>query len=351
MRVGLLCWPGAGGSGVLASELGRALARLGHDVHLFSYRRPFRLRGRVAWHQITLPEYPLFEYPSYGMAAAARIAGVRLDVLHAHYAYPHALSAHLAREMSPRPFRTVTTLHGTDLHLLGTDDSFSRVVRFGLERSDAVSTVSAFLARGVRAALGWSRPVRVVPNFVDLRRFRPSARAHSGPPTIVHVTNFRPVKRSLDAVRVLARLRTPARLHFVGSGPEEAAARRLAERLGVSRRVRFAGEVADVAGVLRSATLLLSTSAFEGFGLAVLEAMASGVPVVSTASGGVQEAAGRSALVAPVGDAAALARRTEEVLRDRDLARHLGREGRRRAEELFDLDRVVPQYESLYTGD
>jgi N-acetyl-alpha-D-glucosaminyl L-malate synthase BshA len=351
MRVGLLCWPSAGGSGVLASELGCALAERGHDVHLFSYRRPFRLRGRVAWHQITLPEYPLFEYPSYGMAAAARIAGVRLDVLHAHYAYPHALSAHLAREMSARPFRTVTTLHGTDLHLLGTDESFARVVRFGLERSDAVSAVSTFLARGVRRAIAWVRPVRVIPNFVDLRRFRPAPRPPGGPPTLAHVSNFRPVKRSLDAVRVLARLPAPARLLFVGSGPEEAAARRLAARLGVARRVRFAGEVADVAGVLRSASLLLSTSAFEGFGLAVLEAMASGIPVVSTASGGVEEAAGGAALIAPVGDVAALARRIGEVLRDTDLARSLGAEGRRRAEELFDLDRVVPQYESLYSGD
>lgn len=351
MRIGLLCYPTSGGSGVVAAELGMSLAARGHDVHLFSYRPPFRARphpGGFTWHEIRIPQYPLFEYPSYGMAAACRVAEVPLDLLHAHYAYPHAVSAHLAREMSGGGLRTVTTLHGTDILLAAQDASFARATRFGLERSNAVTAVSRFLREKTAAWFGPGRPVVVIPDFVDTRRFLPARRTSR---TVVHVSNFRAVKRTADAVRAfhLLRRRTPAELLLVGKGPEEEAVRALADRLGVLPHVRFAGEEPDVARHLRGAGLLLSTSEFEGFGLAVLEAMSCGVPVVATDSGGVGEVVTRAcARLHPVGDVEGLASSAAEILGDRDLARAMGAAGRRRAEERFDVEGVVSRYEALY---
>lgn len=353
MKVGLLGYPSSGGSGVVAAELGMALAVRGHDVHFFSTRPPFRLRPhspRFQWHEISMPQYPLFEHPSYGMAAACKVAEFPLDLLHAHYAYPHALSAFLAREMSPGGFRTVTTLHGTDLLLAGQDASFARATRFGLERCDRVTAVSRFLADKARAWFELPGRVQVVPDFVDTRRFRPARRAPKDP-VLLHVSNFRPVKRSEDAVRAFCLLRRslPARLVCLGSGPGLEAARALAGRLGVTRWVDFAGEDPEASRYLRASSLLLSTSEFEGFGMSILEAMACGVPVVSTDSGGVREVASEScARIVPVGDVEGLAAGALGVLQDADLARTMGAAGRRRAEELFDVERVVPQYEALY---
>ncbi len=352
MKIGILCYPTSGGSGVIASELGMALAARGHDVHLFSYRAPFRLRphsDRFQWHEISVPQYPLFEYPSYGMAAACRVAEVDLDVLHCHYAYPHAVSAFLAREMSGQKLKTVTTLHGTDILLVGQDASFTRATKFGLEKSDAITAVSGFLRDKTLSWFDVLPKIHVIPDFVDIRRFSPG----TGPreKTIVHVSNFRPVKRTCDAVRAfyLIRRRVPATLSLVGNGPDQEAVRSLAEKLGIAKHVRFVGEDPEIESHLRSASLVLSTSEFEGFGMSVLEGMACGVPVVATESGGVSEvlseACGRTAAV---GDVEALAAASVEILRDQNLARSMGEAGRRRAEEMFDVDRVVPQYEALY---
>jgi N-acetyl-alpha-D-glucosaminyl L-malate synthase BshA len=351
MRIGVLCYPTSGGSGVIAAELGMELAARGHEVHLFSYRPPFRLRPhseRFAWHEIAIPRYPLFEYPSYGMAAACKVAEVDLELLHVHYAYPHALSAFLAKEMSGRKLRTVTTLHGTDLMLVGQDASFARATRFGIERSDAVTAVSRFLRDKTLAWSEVTRPIEVIPDFVDTRRFSPEWTLET---TIIHVSNFRPVKRTDDALRAfyLIRRRMAATLLVVGSGPGEGAARELAERLGIASSVRFMGEDPDMARHLRGAGLLLSTSEFEGFGMAPLEAMACGVPVVTTNSGGVREVVSDScARVTDVGDVEALAAAAVELLQDGERARSMGEAGRRRAEEMFDVERVVPQYEALY---
>lgn len=351
MKLGILCYPTSGGSGVVAAELGMALSARGHEVHLFSYRPPFRLRPhseRFRWHEISIPGYPLFEYPSYGMAAACKVAEVELDLLHAHYAYPHAVSAHLAKEMSGGRLRTVTTLHGTDLLLVGQDASFARATRFGLERSDAVTAVSGFLRDKTGAWFDLARPIEVIPDFVDARHFTPAPRAEA---TIVHVSNFRPVKRTADAVRAfyLVRRHRPATLILVGAGPEEEGVRRLAEKLGVAEDVRFAGEEPEIARHLRGAALLLSTSEFEGFGMSVLEAMACGVPVVATDSGGVREVVSEAcASLVGVGDVEALAAAALRILGDPALGRRMGEAGRRRAEELFDLEKVVPRYEALY---
>jgi N-acetyl-alpha-D-glucosaminyl L-malate synthase BshA len=352
MKIGLLCYPTSGGSGVIAAELGMALAERGHEIHLFSYRAPFRLRPmseRFQHHEITIPQYPLFEYPSYGMAAACKVAEVDLDLLHCHYAYPHAVSAFLAKEMSGQKLRTVTTLHGTDIMLAGQDPSFARATKFGLERSDAVTAVSKFLRDKTPSWFEISCPIAVIPDFVDTRRFSPSSKRDQ---TIVHVSNFRPVKRTLDALRAfyLVRKRVPgAKMVFVGKGPEEAQVRELAAKMGILKHLRFVGEDPDVADHLRGAGLLLSTSEFEGFGMSVLEAMACGVPVVTTESGGTAEVVSEScARMAPVGDVEGLAGAAVEILRDESLARSMGESGRRRAEEMFDVDRVVPQYEALY---
>ncbi len=351
MRIGILCYPTSGGSGVVAAELGMALSDRGHEVHLFSYRPPFRLRPRgerFRWHEISIPSYPLFEYPSYGMAAACKVAEVELDLLHAHYAYPHSVSAHLAKEMSGGSLRTVTTLHGTDILLVGQDASFARATRFGLERSDAITAVSEFLRDKTGAWFDLARSIEVIPDFVDLSHFSP---APASGPGIVHVSNFRPVKRTADAVRAfyLVRRRRPATLVLVGAGPGQEEARRLAEKLDVADDVRMAGEEPDVARHLRGAALLLSTSEFEGFGMSVLEAMACGVPVVATDSGGVREVVNEScASLAGVGDVEELAAAMLRILEDPALGRRMGEAGRRRAEERFDLDRIVSRYEALY---
>ena len=351
MRIGLLAYPTSGGSGVIAAELGMALAARGHEIHLFSYKTPFRLRPtgeRFRWHEISIPQYPLFEYPSYGMAAACKVAEVELDLLHVHYAYPHAVSAFLAKEMSGRRLRTVTTLHGTDILLVGQDASFARATRFGLERSDAVTAVSRFLGEKTRSWFETTPAIEVIPDFVDTRRFSPGRRRTRA---IVHVSNFRAVKRTADAVRTfyLVRKKCDASLILVGAGPEQDSVRELARKLGVAKDVTFAGEEPDVQKRLRGAACLLSTSEFEGFGMAPLEAMACGVPVVTTDSGGVTEVVSEScARVAPVGDVEALAGHVAEIVKDPALGRAMGAAGRRRAEESFDVDRVVPLYESLY---
>jgi N-acetyl-alpha-D-glucosaminyl L-malate synthase BshA len=282
------------------------------------------------------------------MAAACRIAEVPLDVLHVHYAYPHAVSAYLAKEMSGGKLPTITTLHGTDIHLVGQDASFARVTRFGLERSDAVSAVSAFLRDKTRAWFGIERPIEVIPNFVDTSRFEPGRPLG---PVLLHISNFRPVKRAADAVRAfyLLRRRREARLVMLGSGPEQGAVRNLAERLGILPDVEFAGEEPDVVPRLRGAALLLSTSEFEGFGMAALEAMACGVPVVATRSGGVSEVTGEGgAHFVDVGDVEAMAEAAARILGDGAQARAMGEAGRRRAKERFDTSVVVPQYEGLY---
>jgi N-acetyl-alpha-D-glucosaminyl L-malate synthase BshA len=250
--------------------------------------------------------------------------------------------------MSGHKLKTVTTLHGTDIMLVGQDASFARATKFGLERSDAVTAVSKFLRDKTPSWFEISCPISVIPDFVDTRRFTPSAKREA---TLVHVTSFRPVKRTLDAVRAfyLVRKRVPAKLVLVGKGPEEPQVRELAAKLGILKHLKFVGEDPDVADHLKGAGLLLSTSEFEGFGMSVLEAMACGLPVVTTDSGGTAEVVSEScARVVAVGDVEGLAAAAVEILRDENLARSMGESGRRRAEEMFDVDRVVPQYESLY---
>jgi len=368
LRIGIACYPTYGGSGVLATELGLALADRGHEVHLFSYERPTRLPAwhhGIEFHGVSVSSYPLFRYPPYDLALASTMRAVmaarELDILHVHYAVPHAISAHLAREMLPGcRTRIVTTLHGTDITILGRDPSYRDVIRFGLERSDAVVCVSSWLEVQTREAFAYSGAIAVIPNFVDQRRFRPARdealRRELGSldnqPLLLHTSNFRPVKRVADAVDVLDRLGpgSQAVLVMLGDGPDLPAVRDLAARRGLSSRVRFLGEIPDAERVTAAADIALFPSESESFGLAALEALACGVPVVATQVGGLPEVVlhGETGYLCAVGDTAGMARHVATLLGDDAQRQRFGAAGVRRATEAFSLDAVLRRHEELY---
>lgn len=366
--IAVLLHGGAGGSGVVATELGLRFARAGHDVHFVSNRVPFRLvdrSDRGVWvHQVETLAYPLFEAPLTTLAEASKLAEVieehRIEIVHAHYAVPHATAAVLARDMveGPAPV-VVTTLHGTDVTLVGMDRAYLRATRHAILRSDAVTAVSRHLRERTRSELGIEREVQVIPNAVDAGRFRPrgeaSLRARYATPEeriVLHVSNFRPVKRACDVVRAFARAAEalPARLLLVGDGPERPRAAELARTLGVEDRVAFLGSFPRVEAIMAISDLFLLPSEQEAFGLAALEAMAAGVPVVATRAGGLPEVVvdGVTGLLVDVGDVDAMAEAALRILRDPDLRRAYGRAGRRRAVHEFSEDEVVRRYGRVY---
>jgi len=365
MRIGVTCYPTVGGSGVVATELGLAMARRGHEVHFICYAMPYRL-GRVppgvTFHEVTVPSYPLFQYPPYSLALASQMADAArthdIELLHVHYAIPHAISAHLAREILGGGPKLVVTLHGTDITVVGADPSFVPITRLGIERADAVTAVSHALARETRERLGVTRPIEVIPNFVDTRRCDPDFAAGyrrrlspDGSPLLVHASNFRPVKRVADVLEVFRRVNAemPAHLAMVGDGPDRAAAEKFAREAGIAHRVEFLGNVTPVEGVLGAADVFLLPSAEESFGLAALEAMACGVPALVSDAGGLPELVehGHGGFVLPLGDAAAMAESALALLRDPgELARQKVLAQRRAA--VFATDLVVDRYEDLY---
>jgi N-acetyl-alpha-D-glucosaminyl L-malate synthase BshA len=366
MKIGITCYPTVGGSGTVATELGLAIARRGHEVHFICYALPYRL-GRVppgvTFHEVTVPAYPLFQYPPYSLALASQMAdAVRahgIELLHVHYAIPHAISAHLAREILGNGPKLVVTLHGTDITVVGADPSFLPIVRLGIERADAVTAVSHSLADETRERLGVTRAIEVIPNFVDASRCDPDfAGAHrrrlspDGAPLLVHASNFRPVKRVNDVVEIFRRVhaRIPSHLAMVGDGPDRPAAERLTREYGLAHRVEFVGNVTPVEGVLGAGDLFLLPSSEESFGLAALEAMSCGVPVIASRAGGLPELItdGAGGFTFPVGDVEAMAEKAATLLGDgRELA-HQKLLARRRAVEDFGTERVVDQYEHLY---
>ena len=367
MNIGITCYPTVGGSGAVAAELGKQLGRRGHRIHFVSYRTPFRLddvNGNVSFHEVDISSYPLFEYPPHDLALAAKMAEVsrdhRLQLLHVHYAIPHAIAGFLAQQMlgAAAP-RLVTTLHGTDITIVGQDRSFFEITRFGIERSDGVTAVSEFLKRMTLEEFEITRPIEVIPNFVDLSIYRRGemrrdrgAFAAAGEKILLHVSNFRPVKRVLDVVRVFERVNreVPSVLLMVGEGPERASAQALVRRLNLDERVRFVGRqnrIEELAGI---ADVFLLPSELESFGLSALEAMACDVPVVGSDAGGLPEVVKHTetGFLLPVGDIEGMAARTLEILKDDEHHRALGQAARRRAAALFDADRIVSQYERLY---
>jgi N-acetyl-alpha-D-glucosaminyl L-malate synthase BshA len=366
MRIGIVCYPTYGGSGAVATELGLALAERGHEVHFISYALPFRLRfnERVTFHEVKVGSYPLFEHPPYSLALAVMLHEVavreRLDVIHAHYAIPHATAGWMAQQlMKPeRHLPIVTTLHGTDITLVGQDPSYFTITRFSIEQSNAVTAVSEYLKRETIGAFGCSGcEIRVIPNFVDLQKFQPPAeRCGSFPPderVLMHISNMRPVKRMVDVVRIFAAVnrRIPSRMVLVGDGPDRDASEREAERLGVAERTRWLGKVEDVAEVLRWADLYLLPSESESFGLSALEALATGVPVIGARVGGLPEVVehGVSGFLGELGDTEAMAEGALALLADREKYRVASLASRERSKQ-FATGRVVPMYEEVYAA-
>ncbi len=375
LNIGITCYPTFGGSGVVATELGKALARRGHEVHFIAYAPPSRLNHiaeGVYFHEVRVSPYPLFEYPPYALALTSTMVDVvkhaKLDLLHVHYAIPHATSAVLARQiLACEGIRlpVVTTLHGTDITLVGQDPSFAPVVTHAINASDGVSAVSEYLRNETHQRFDVNREIEVIPNFVDTERFSRQAKEHfkqaispGGERLLIHVSNFREVKRAPDVVRVFAELHADARsgvgpgvkMLFVGDGPDRPPTEALARELGVHEDVRFLGKQEPVEELLSVADLMLMPSGSETFGLAALEAMACGVPVVSSDIGGLPEVniQGETGFLCPLGDIDCLTEASRRILHDDDLHRKMSDGARKRAVDEFHLDRIVPRYERHY---
>ena len=373
MNIAIACYASVGGSGVVASELARCLADRGHRTHVISSDTPFRLResdSAVRFHRVETPGYPLFREPQYLLALANRLVQVtrshRLDIIHAHYAIPHAAAAYLARQIlagaggDGRPVpRTITTLHGTDVTILGSDPSYRETVAFCIDQSDAVTAVSASLRDDTRREMPVKSDIVVIPNFLDCNFHRrapdPQLRsrfASAGEKLVIHVSNLRPVKQVDAVVRLFAliRERVPARLLIVGEGPELGRAERLIDELGVTAHVELAGEVQDVVGLLSVSDLFLLPSLQESFGLSALEAMACGVPVVASNVGGLPEVItdGVTGFLHPPDHVERMAESAIAILTDPAAHARMVEAGVRVAAERFSANRIVPQYEALY---
>jgi N-acetyl-alpha-D-glucosaminyl L-malate synthase BshA len=366
LRIGITCYPSVGGSGILATSMGIDLARRGHDVHFICYERPFRLPSdepRVHFHPVGINDYGLFKYPDYTLPLSVKMAEVsrefRLDVLHVHYAVPHATAAFLARSMLPPKLRpkVVTTLHGTDTTLLGRDPGYAPALRYALLRSDAVTVVSEFLQAETRRVLGVKRPIEVVHNFFDPRpprRTREAVRNELGVTdelVVVHSSNLRPVKRIDLLLEAAARVRPQESFRLVIlAGDDFAPFAGAISRLGLERRVSVLERVLDIEDYLQAADLGLFTSDSESFCLSILEAMCFGCPSVATRVGGIPEVVedGVSGLLVTPGDSGELARALESLLSDNGRRLAMGEAARRRARERFSADVIVPRYEALY---
>jgi len=368
MRIGITCYPTYGGSGIVATELGLELANRGHDVHFITYANPIRLdlnHPRIHYHEVEVTTYPLFQYPPYSLALASRMADVaeayHLDLLHVHYAIPHSISAMLARQMtaSTRRLPFITTLHGTDISLVGLDPSYFAITKFSIEQSDGVTAISEDLRRQTLEVFGVSNEVRVIHNFVNCSVYAPDPErkgiekfAPAGEKLLIHLSNFRPVKRVNDCIRILAEVRrhSNARLLMVGDGPERGPAQHLAAQLGVQQHVDFLGKQNQVARLIRLAHVLLMPSDMESFGLAALEAMSCGVPAIGTRVGGVPELItdGEDGFLEKVGDIAGQAARAVQLLTDDALHERMSAAARKTALTRFCTERIIPQYERHY---
>ena len=370
MKIGITCYPTYGGSGAVATELGIALARRGHKIHFITYKQPFRLPAflpRIYFHEVDVGRYPLFEYPPYDLALAVRMHEVvldhGLDLLHCHYAIPHATSAWIAKEMlrSARPdIRVVTTLHGTDITIVGQDPSFRPITKFSIEKSDGLTAVSRYLQTETLTTFGCTAcRIEVIPNFIDPDVYDRSRytsildeQVDSNTRVLMHISNFRPVKRVRDVVEIFARVvkEVPSVLIMVGDGPDRVVAEGAARELGLQEKVFFLGKIDAVAPLLAGADLFLLPSTSESFGLSALEALASGVPVVGSQAGGLPEVVrdGETGFLRPVGDIDAMAAGAVELLRDSKRWSAMSAAGAADARERFTLDAIVAEYESFY---
>lgn len=368
MNIGITVYPTYGGSGIVGSELGRDLADRGHNVHFISSVLPTRLTelsGRIHFHEVEMMSYPLFEHQPYDLALATKMATVaraeKLDLLHVHYAIPHSISAILARESikEKRYVPVITTLHGTDITLVGADRSYLPITRYGLQQSDGVTAVSKFLKQATIETFDFD-DIEVIPNFICENHYKRlddsplrNELAPNGEPLLVHVSNFRAVKRPVDCVELLAKVRAAgvnARLIMVGDGPELSAVRYRGEQLSMNGNVVYVGKQANIADYMGIADVFLLPSELESFGLAALEAQACEAPVVATRIGGIPEVVtdGESGYLSNVGDVEKMSADTLRLLDDEDLRRSFGQHGRDLAVQRYSTEKIIPQYIAYY---
>ena len=367
MKIGITCYPTYGGSGVVATELGQELAARGHDIHFISYAPPIRMNPNdphIFFHEVEVASYPLFDHPPYTLALATKMLEVfeaeSLDLLHVHYAIPHSVSAMLARSMAaPRRLPFITTLHGTDITLVGTNRSYLPITKFSIEQSDGVTAISRYLLNQTLKDFDIKRPIEVIPNFVNCdlytRKPQPGLReqwAPNGEPILMHLSNFRPVKRLTDVVEIFAivRAKMPAKLVLIGDGPDRGAAEYLVRKKRLQKDVIFLGKQNGVYEKLAVADLFLMPSQLESFGLAALEAMACEVPVIATNVGGVPEVVehGVDGYLVEPGDVKEAARYAIEILSRSDRGREMGHIARINAKKKFCANDVIPAYEAYY---
>jgi len=369
MKIGITCYPTYGGSGVVATELGLSLASLGHQVHFISYAMPHRLNKffeNVFFHEVELSSYPLFEHSLYGLSLTSKMLEViefeDLDLMHVHYAIPHAVSAYLARQVlrkSKRNLKFITTLHGTDITLVGLEPSFMPLVKFSIEESDGVTAVSRFLKEKTLTNYNIEKEIEVICNFIDIKKYKPVEseifRRHIAPggeKILVHTSNFRVVKRVSDTIRILEKVKKeiPTRLILIGDGPDRSECERLARELDLQKDVLFLGKQDGLTEILNAADLFLMPSQSESFGLSALEAMACGIPVVSSSVGGLPELNihNETGYIAEIGDIDRMAKYTVELLTNEKRYKSFSRNSRERAVKYFDKNLIVPKYVEYY---
>jgi N-acetyl-alpha-D-glucosaminyl L-malate synthase BshA len=369
MKIGIVCYPTFGGSGVLATELGKALAEKGHEIHFITYQQPVRLNGfhaNIFYHEVRVPTYPLFDFPPYELALASTMVDVilnhDLDLIHAHYAIPHASAAYTAKQIikqkTGRSVPVITTLHGTDITLVGRDKTYEPVVTFSINESDAITAVSENLKQETYKHFEIKKDIQVIHNFVDVKRFnkKPLAAfkkviAAHDEKIIVHASNFRKIKRIDDVMEIFKRIHaaTPAKLLMVGDGPERPIAEDLARKFGIEADVRFLGKQEQMEDILAVSDLFLLPSEYESFGLVALEAMAASVVVVSSNAGGLSEINidGKTGYTAEVGDVDTMSMRAIEILKDEAKLKAFKHNALEQA-KLFDIHHIIPTYETLY---
>ena len=372
MKIGITCYPTYGGSGVVGTELGIELAARGHEVHFITYQQPIRLntqQPQILFHEVAVSQYPLFEYPPYDLALATRMSEVAelygLDILHVHYAIPHSVSALLARQMlgaqeKARRLPFITTLHGTDITIVGADPSYLPVTRYAIEQSNGVTAISNYLKQRTLQEFDIRNPIEVIYNFVNCDTYKrdPNAANRRGEfagrdeRILVHVSNFRPVKRLCDVIEIFDQVQKqiPSRLLLMGDGPERSRAEWLVNKKGLRLKVEFMGKVDRISQMLSIADLMLMPSELESFGLAALEAMACEVPAVATAVGGVPEVIehGRNGFLADVGDVKTMANHAISILSDEKRLREMGQLARWEAQSRFCASKIIPEYEKFY---
>jgi L-malate glycosyltransferase len=368
MRIGIVCYPTFGGSGVLATELGKALADKGHQVHFITYQQPVRLTeysANIFYHEVRVTTYPLFDYPPYETALSSAMVDViinhQLDLLHVHYAIPHASAAYMAKKIVAAQGITIpviTTLHGTDITLVGRDKTLAPVVAFSINESDAITAVSENLRDETYEIFDIKKEIEVIPNFVDLSRFQKKAIdpfrkviAPDNERIIVHASNFRKITRVLDVVKIFAEVnkKIPSKLLFVGDGPDRHDAENLSRELGLTEDVRFIGKQEQIEEILAVSDLFVLPSEYESFGLAALEAMAAGVPLISSDAGGLPEINinGKTGYMSPVGDVVSMSRNAISILENDDTLKTFKINSTEQAKK-FDIHHIVPIYEKLY---